>query len=140
MKTKTIVQTPLREPVASRARQLAIREKYEQAAQTSAKNGTTAPRWVRWFDSFGIEDVSLVGGKNASLGEMMRELSGLGIHIPDGFAVTAEGYRHFIAANHLHKPITRLLADLKPNDVESLELDWPQNSQFDFEGQVARRP
>ena len=122
MKTKTAVQTPLREPIASRARQLAIREDYEQAARAVATNVTTAPKWVRWFDSFGIEDVSLVGGKNASLGEMMRELSTLGIRIPDGFAVTAEGYRHFIAVNHLHQPITKLLADLKPNDVESLEL------------------
>jgi pyruvate, water dikinase len=122
MKTKTAVQTVLREPIASRARQFAIREDYEQAARAVATNVTTAPKWVRWFDSFGLDDLSLVGGKNASLGEMMRELSGLGICIPDGFAVTAEGYRHFIAANHLHKPITQLLADLKPDDVESLEI------------------
>ena len=120
MKTKTVVQTPLREPIASRARHLAIREEYEQVTRV-ASNANPAPKWVRWFDSFGVDDISLVGGKNASLGEMIRELSALGIRIPDGFAVTAEGYRHFIAVNNLEVPIAQLLADMKPNDVASLD-------------------
>ena len=46
-------------------------------------------RWVRDFSAIGIGDVAVVGGKNASLGEMTRELGGLGIRVPDGYAVTA---------------------------------------------------
>ena len=49
-------------------------------------------RYVRWFSEFGIDDVASVGGKNASLGEMFRELTPLGIPVPNGFAVTG---RHF---------------------------------------------
>jgi hypothetical protein len=57
--------------------------------------------WTRWFSEVGIEDVPLVGGKNASLGEMTRELAPLGIRVPDGYAVTAEAYRHFLQSNGL---------------------------------------
>ena len=55
--------------------------------------------WTRWFSEIGVEDVPVVGGKNASLGEMTRELSSLGIRIPAGYAVTAEAYRHFLEFN-----------------------------------------
>jgi hypothetical protein len=48
--------------------------------------------YVRWFEETKIEDVPLVGGKNASLGEMYRELTNKGIKIPNGFAVTADAY------------------------------------------------
>lgn len=53
-----------------------------------------APRYVRFFEEFGIEDVPLVGGKNASLGEMYRKLSGEGVLVPNGFAITADAYHH----------------------------------------------
>jgi hypothetical protein len=52
-----------------------------------------APRYIRWFDEIGAADVALVGGKNASLGEMVRELSAQGVRVPDGFAVTAQACR-----------------------------------------------
>ncbi|HEX6902743.1 MAG TPA: PEP/pyruvate-binding domain-containing protein, partial [Thermoanaerobaculia bacterium] len=48
---------------------------------------------VLWFEELGVQDVPRVGGKNASLGEMIRALSGEGIRIPAGFATTAEAYR-----------------------------------------------
>ena len=51
---------------------------------------------VRFFEEFGIGDVSLVGGKNASLGEMYRKLSEQGVRVPNGFAITAEAYRHML--------------------------------------------
>ncbi|SMO63209.1 phosphoenolpyruvate synthase [Fodinibius sediminis] len=60
---------------------------------------------VRWFQDLSMEDVGSVGGKNASLGEMSRNLAPLGIKIPDGFAVTSKSYREFIKANKLEKPI-----------------------------------
>ena len=66
-------------------------------------------RFVRWFAEVGLGDVALVGGKVASLGELIRELSPLGIRVPDGFAITAEGYRHFISAAGLDEKISALL-------------------------------
>ena len=78
-------------------------------------------RWVKWFSEVGIEDVPLVGGKNASLGEMMRELGGLGVKVPDGYAVTAEAYRYFLEENGLFEKIRALIEDWrKTKDVEEL--------------------
>jgi pyruvate,water dikinase len=53
-------------------------------------------KYVRWFKEIKIEDVPVVGGKNASLGEMYRELTGAGVKIPNGFAITAEAYWHVV--------------------------------------------
>ena len=69
-------------------------------------------KFIRWFDDLGIDDVPLVGGKNASLGEMRRELASLGVSVPAGFAVTAEGYRYFVAHNQLGPVIRDLLTGL----------------------------
>jgi pyruvate,water dikinase len=77
-------------------------------------------RWIRHFSEVGIEDVPLVGGKNASLGEMTRELGALGIKIPEGYAVTADAYRHFLEANGLVGPIRELLDGLERGNVEDL--------------------
>jgi pyruvate,water dikinase len=60
-----------------------------------------SPRFIRWFAELGIADVPLVGGKNASLGEMYRELTPDGIRVPNGFAITAEAYRHFLRIDGL---------------------------------------
>ncbi len=77
-------------------------------------------RWVRWFNDIGINDVPLVGGKNASLGEMRRELAALGVQVPDGYAVTADAYRLFLAHNRLEAPIRDLLAGWDRGDVQDL--------------------
>jgi pyruvate,water dikinase len=77
-------------------------------------------RYIRWFDELGLEDVPLVGGKNASLGEMYRELTPVGVHVPYGFAVTAEGYRTFLRTTGLDRRIRELLAGLETQDVENL--------------------
>ena len=76
-------------------------------------------RYIRWFDDLKIEDVPLVGGKNASLGEMRQELVALGVRVPDGFAVTAEAYRHFLTQSHLQPVIGGLLGGLDRKDVAS---------------------
>jgi phosphoenolpyruvate synthase/pyruvate phosphate dikinase len=55
-----------------------------------------AVRYIRWFEDIKIEDIPLVGGKNASLGEMYRELTNQGVKIPNGFAVSAEAYWYVI--------------------------------------------
>lgn len=68
-------------------------------------------RWIRWLGNVGLADVPLVGGKNASLGEMRRSFSALGVPVPDGFAVTAEAFRYFLQANALTDRIAATLAD-----------------------------
>lgn len=76
--------------------------------------------YVLWFDQLGIEDVPLVGGKNASLGEMYRELVPRGVRIPNGFAVTAQAYRHLIETNKLKEKIRDVLCDLDTHDMQNL--------------------
>jgi pyruvate,water dikinase len=65
------------------------------------------------FEDIGADDVASVGGKNASLGEMVRNLGCYDIKVPTGFATTAEGYRHFLVANNLGPVIASSLAELK---------------------------
>ncbi|MFN0129263.1 MAG: phosphoenolpyruvate synthase [Verrucomicrobiales bacterium] len=75
---------------------------------------------IRWFTELTIDDIPLVGGKNASLGEMVRELSSQGVRVPDGFAVTAEAYRLFIRQAGLDEVIRRHLHGLDTRDTENL--------------------
>ncbi len=73
-----------------------------------------------WLNEVGMEDIELVGGKNASLGEMIKGLSPMGIKIPMGFVVTSEAYHYFIDYNNLKEKIRKALEGLDPNDVEDL--------------------
>ncbi|MDH5388212.1 MAG: phosphoenolpyruvate synthase [Gammaproteobacteria bacterium] len=75
---------------------------------------------VIWFNQLGIKDIGVVGGKNASLGEMISHLSGLGINVPDGFATTADAFRHFLAQQNLDEKIRHRLEALNTNDVAAL--------------------
>lgn len=77
-------------------------------------------QWIRWFHELTIADVPQVGGKNASLGEMVRELTPKGIQIPNGFAVTAQAYRAFLQYNELENEISQLLRDLDIHNVDDL--------------------
>ncbi len=67
---------------------------------------------VLWFEKVGRGDVAKVGGKNASLGEMVANLGGKGVRVPPGFATTADAYWHFVEANGLKQSITDALGDL----------------------------
>lgn len=69
-------------------------------------------KYIRWFEDLRSQDVPIVGGKNASLGEMIRTLKVEGIRVPDGFATTAEAYRRFLKDNGLTEKIGSLLAEL----------------------------
>jgi pyruvate,water dikinase len=80
----------------------------------------TNPRYVKFFEEFGIDDVSSVGGKNASLGEMYQMLSGKGVRIPNGYAVTAEAYRYMLEETGAVKVLHEALDDLVPSDVGDL--------------------
>ncbi|PIN86931.1 phosphoenolpyruvate synthase [Candidatus Woesearchaeota archaeon CG10_big_fil_rev_8_21_14_0_10_44_13] len=76
--------------------------------------------FILWFDQLGIEDVPLVGGKNASLGEMYRELTSKGVKIPNGFAVTAYAYRYLIEKAGIRDRIADILKDLNTGDMQNL--------------------
>ncbi len=75
---------------------------------------------ILWFDQLGIEDVPLVGGKNASLGEMYRLLTPKGVKIPNGFALTATAYRYFLSHNNLMDKIKNILSDLDTSNMANL--------------------
>ncbi len=75
---------------------------------------------VLWFNEVGIGDISLVGGKNASLGEMIQQLAPRGVNVPNGFATTAYAYRYFIQAAGLEEKLRSLFSDLDIEDVNNL--------------------
>jgi pyruvate,water dikinase len=76
--------------------------------------------YVIKLDELGMNDVETVGGKNASLGEMIRNLSNLGVTVPGGFATTAAAYRDFLKTDDLDKRIKGILDDLDVDDIAAL--------------------
>ena len=77
-------------------------------------------KFIKWFDEVGTGDVALVGGKNASLGEMIRNLREKDVNVPFGFAITAEAYRHVIEEAGIREEIRDTLSDLDTHDMENL--------------------
>ena len=104
----------------------------------SASNPPPAPRFIKWFADIGIEDVPLVGGKNASLGEMFCELTRQGVQVPDGFAVTAEAYRHFLQETGLVVKIRDLLGGLDTRDMANLHQRGTQIRQAILAAELPR--
>jgi pyruvate,water dikinase len=76
--------------------------------------------YILWFDQLGMTDVERVGGKNASLGEMISNLSGVGVTVPGGFATTAHAYREFLSHDGLNERINDTLKRLDVDDVKAL--------------------
>ena len=76
--------------------------------------------YIRWFGELTMQDLPLVGGKNASLGEMFKELRPLGVRIPDGFAVTATAYREALDKAEAWGPLHALLDTLDKRDMAAL--------------------
>ncbi len=83
-------------------------------------NNNNATPNIRWFSELGMDDVPSVGGKNASLGEMISNLTSVGITVPDGFATTAEAFRGFLAHGGLDNKINAILNKLDVDDVSAL--------------------
>ena len=77
-------------------------------------------KFILWFNEIGINDIDLAGGKNASLGEMYSNLRNEGIKVPDGFAITAQAYRYFIAENKLDEKIKNILKGLDTGNMVNL--------------------
>ncbi|TWT79591.1 Phosphoenolpyruvate synthase [Planctomycetes bacterium CA13] len=76
---------------------------------------------IRWFDQIGMDDVPIVGGKNASLGEMYRQLTPRGIRVPNGFATTAAAYRMFLNETGLDEKISQILSGINVGDIDNLQ-------------------
>ena len=75
---------------------------------------------VLWFNETELDDIPQVGGKNASLGEMIRELTAKGVNIPDGFAVTAYAYRYLLDSAGIADEMAAILSDLDTHDMHNL--------------------
>ncbi len=101
-------------------------------------------RFVRFFRDIGLQDVSLVGGKNASLGELYRELMPRGVLVPNGFAITAEAYRHVLDHAKAWPRLREILEGTDPGDVadlasraaEARELVYGAALPDDLEGEI----
>ena len=99
---------------------------------------------IRWFENVGIDDVASVGGKNASLGEMIQALSQHGVRVPGGFATTAEAYRNFLDHDGLDERIHHMLDQLDINNLNQLATtgkkirDWIIDQPFpeNFEQEI----
>jgi pyruvate,water dikinase len=78
-------------------------------------------KFIRFFNQITNKDVAIVGGKNASLGEMYQKLTPLGINIPNGFAITAEAYFYLLKKGNIEKKIKELLDDIDLDDIGVLE-------------------
>jgi pyruvate,water dikinase len=76
---------------------------------------------ILWFSEINIKDIGLVGGKNASLGEMRNNLVKKGMYIPNGFCTTAEAFWSFLNFNNLREPIKRILAKLDKRNIKNLK-------------------
>lgn len=85
------------------------------------KNSHRKKKHILWFDEINIKDIGLVGGKNASLGEMYQNLTKKGINIPNGFAITAYAFRQFLKFNHLEEKIKNLISVIDLENIKILE-------------------
>ncbi len=77
--------------------------------------------FILWFDDILIEDVALIGGKNASLGEMYQKLTSKGVDVPHGFAITSYAYRHLIKTAGIENDVIEALAGLDTHDMKNLQ-------------------
>jgi pyruvate,water dikinase len=82
--------------------------------------GVKEEKFILWFDELGMADVPLVGGKTASLGEMIRNLSAQGINVPYGFAITAPAYRYFLERAGIEKSMRQILEGLDTHNLHDL--------------------
>src|SRR5919106_155019 len=101
---------------------------------------------VAWLKDLRMADLEQVGGKNASLGEMMSGLAAAGIRVPGGFATTAEAFREFLATNGLDKKIDECVAKVDIKDVKALAAcgaevrSWILKAAFSAEFEQEIRP
>src|SRR5690606_28986916 len=78
-------------------------------------------KFIKRYDQISMADVDSVGGKNASLGEMIKNLKSLGVRVPDGFAITASAYDAFLVSNDLPERLGAVLNRLNRKSLDNLE-------------------
>ena len=83
---------------------------------------TDSTGYIRWFNELNIDDVSSVGGKNASLGEMYQNLTSEGVRVPNGFAITAQAYNYVLGHNNAWPLLHAVLDGLDPDNIKDLQL------------------
>lgn len=91
------------------------------ASQAKSAHASKEQSLILWFEEVGISDIPWVGGKNASLGEMIQQLTPQGVNVPNGFATTAYAYRYFIKAAGIENQLRQLFADLDVENVSNLQ-------------------
>ena len=91
------------------------------AFQAKSTHASKEQSLILWFEEVGITDIPFVGGKNASLGEMIQQLTPKGVNVPTGFATTAYAYRHFIKAAGIEDKLRELFAELDVENVRNLQ-------------------
>jgi pyruvate,water dikinase len=98
-----------------------------------------AQDYIRWFRELRMTDVDSVGGKNASLGEMISQLDGAGVRVPDGFATTALAFRDFLREGGLDQKINQTLSELDTEDVNALARVGAQVRQWVLDAPLPQR-
>ena len=92
--------------------------------------------YIKKFSEIGIADTQIVGGKNASLGEMFTQLSSNGIQVPDGFATTCFAFEEFLTHNALHLPLHNLMSQLDISDFSNLAQTGMQARELIMKGEM----
>ena len=91
------------------------------ASQAQSAHASKEQSLILWFEEVGISDIGLVGGKNASLGEMIQQLIPQGVNVPNGFATTATAYRYFIKTAGIEDTLRQIFANLDVENVTNLQ-------------------
>jgi len=91
-------------------------------------------KYVLWFKEISKGDVPLVGGKNASLGEMFSKLSRKGIQVPNGFAITAEAFRYYLRFNQIDEKLEEIFEKFDPKSIQSLKETGEKSRQLILKG------
>jgi len=95
-------------------------------------------KFILWFSQISKNDVPLVGGKNASLGEMLGKLSKKGVQVPDGFALTTKAYWYYLKTNKIDKKLKEIFKDFNPKSIESLQKIGKLSREFIMKGEIPK--
>ncbi|UQB42678.1 phosphoenolpyruvate synthase [Thiomicrospira microaerophila] len=93
-------------------------------------------QYIKFFEEIGIEDIPLVGGKNASLGEMYQTLVPNGVPVPNGFAITAQAYRYVLQENGIWEALKTLIGELDPHDMDDLQMRGQKARQMIYQAEL----
>ena len=91
---------------------------------------------IFWFKDLSSKDVPMVGGKNASLGEMHQHLTIKGVNLPDGFVLTADGYWHYLEANKIDGKLKELFGKFEPSNLANLKKTGETARRLIMEGRM----